>query len=195
MSATARSRADLLALFQDPPAEYGDFATWFWETGTLTRERITWQLEQMKAAGVSGTWYYPRFVGSEPLAPDPPYWSDEWRAIFNHAVAEHRRLGMKAGFSDWTGRGYWQERLREEGRTRPELVGRRLLRHEAAADGGGPALEMSVPAAESVVSAAAFRVESCGGEVPRARGRAGDGRKRRSVVAVTARDQDLDDRG
>lgn len=107
MTAPDRSKADLLALFRDPPAEYGDFATWFWETGTLTRERITWQLEQMKAAGVSGTWYYPRFVGTEPLASGPPYWSDEWRAIFNHSVAEHRRLGMKAGFSDWTGRGAW----------------------------------------------------------------------------------------
>ena len=104
MSAPDRSKADLLSLFRDPPAEYGDFATWFWETGTLTRERITWQLEQMKAAGVSGTWYYPRFVGTEPLATDPPYWSDEWRAIFSHSVAEHRRLGLKAGFSDWTGR-------------------------------------------------------------------------------------------
>ena len=164
MSAPDRSKADLLALFRDPTAEYGDFATWFWETGTLTRERITWQLEQMKAAGVSGTWYYPRFVGTEPLATDPPYWSDEWRAIFNHSVAEHRRLGMKAGFSDWTGRGYWQERLREEGRTRPELVGRRLLCHEASAAGGGPALEMPVPAAESVVSAAAFRVAAGSGD-------------------------------
>ena len=113
MSTTDPSRADLLALFENPPAEYGDFATWFWETGTLTKERITWQLERMKAAGVSGTWYYPRYVGTEPLATDPPYWSDEWREIFNHSVAEHRRLGMKAGFSDWTGRGYWQDRLRK----------------------------------------------------------------------------------
>ena len=87
MSTTDPSRADLLALFESPPAEYGDFATWFWETGTLTRERITWQLERMKAAGVSGTWYYPRYVGTEPLATDPPYWSDEWREIFNHSVS------------------------------------------------------------------------------------------------------------
>ena len=164
MSRPDRSRADLLALFRDPPAEYGDFATWFWETGTLTRERITWQLEQMKAAGVSGTWYYPRFVGTEPMATDPPYWSGGWRELFNHSVAEHRRLGMKAGFSDWTGRGYWQERLREEGRTRPELVGRRLVCHEAAVSGGGPVLEMAVPGPESVVSAAAYRVAAGAGD-------------------------------
>lgn len=164
MSTPDRSKADLLALFRDPPAEYGDFATWFWETGTLTRERITWQLEQMKAAGVSGTWYYPRFVGTEPLAPDPPYWSDEWRELFNHSVAEHRRLGMKAGFSDWTGRGYWQERLREEGRTRPELVGRRLLCHEETAAGGGPAVRITVPGTESVLDASAYRITQSAGD-------------------------------
>ena len=164
MSTTDPSRADLLALFESPPAEYGDFATWFWETGTLTRERITWQLERMKAAGVSGTWYYPRYVGTEPLATDPPYWSDEWREIFNHSVAEHRRLGMKAGFSDWTGRGYWQDRLREESRARPELAGRRLVCHEVTAAGGGPAVEVIVPEAESVISASAFPVAGSAGD-------------------------------
>ncbi|MDE0222589.1 MAG: hypothetical protein OXJ90_25200 [Spirochaetaceae bacterium] len=35
MSTPDGSKADLLALFRDPTAEYGDFATWFWETGTL----------------------------------------------------------------------------------------------------------------------------------------------------------------
>ena len=164
MSRTDRTRADLLALFQDPPAEYGDFATWFWETGSLTRERITWQLERMKAAGVSGTWYYPRYVGTEPLATDPPYWSDEWREIFNHSVAEHRRLGMKAGFSDWTGRGYWQDRLRAESRARPELAGQRLVCHEATAAGGGPVVEVIVPEAESVISASAFPVAGSAGD-------------------------------
>ena len=164
MSTTDPSRADLLALFENPPAEYGDFATWFWETGTLTRERITWQLERMKAAGVSGTWYYPRYVGTEPLATDPPYWSDEWREIFNHSVAEHRRLGMKAGFSDWTGRGYWQDRLREEGQARPELIGQRLVCHEATAAGGGPVVEVIVPEAESVISASAFPVAGSAGD-------------------------------
>ena len=163
MSTTDRSRADLLALFQNPPAKYGDFATWFWETGTLTKERITWQLEQMKAAGVSGTWYYPRYVGTEPLATDPPYWSDGWREIFNHSVKEHRRLGMKAGFSDWTGRGYWQDRLREESRTRPELIGQRLVCHEATARDGAP-VQMVVPGSESVISASAFRVAGSAGD-------------------------------
>lgn len=157
MSNQDLSRAELLALFESPPSEYGDFATYFWETGTLTKEQITWQLEQMKAAGVSGTWYYPRYVGTEPLASDPPYWSDSWREIFNHSVKEHRRLGMKAGFSDWTGRGYWQDQLRAESKTKPELVGHRLVAHEAITSDGRP-VRMNFPNNQSVINASAFRV-------------------------------------
>ena len=59
---TTPSYPTLLQLFRQPSLEYSDFVTWFWETGELDKERLTWQLEELKKKGVGGTWYYPRYL-------------------------------------------------------------------------------------------------------------------------------------
>ena len=61
----APSYSSLLQLFRQPSLEYSDFVTWFWETGELDKERLTWQLEELKKKGVGGTWYYPRYLDGE----------------------------------------------------------------------------------------------------------------------------------
>src|SRR4051794_14641758 len=43
------------AKFANPPNEYRPVDCWWWENGTLTKERLTWQLEEMHAKGVGGT--------------------------------------------------------------------------------------------------------------------------------------------
>ena len=146
----------LAELFAHPPLEYGDFLTYFWESGNLTREQITWQLEQLQAQGVSGTWYYPRYVRGEPIGPNPPYWSDGWWEIFEHYVEEHERLGMTVWFSEWTGQGGWQERMREACDRNPELRGRRLRNYAVEVE-GGDAAELAIPPGEAVIDASAFQ--------------------------------------
>ena len=63
------SRQELTGMFADPPLEYSDFMTYFWESGKLTKEQITWQLEAIQKKGVGGTWFYPRYVRGEPIGP------------------------------------------------------------------------------------------------------------------------------
>ena len=91
----------LLELFRRPSRDYSDFVTWFWETGELDKERLTWQLEELKKKGVGGTWYYPRYLNGERYGTDPAYFSEEWWEFFRHSVAEHERLGLEAWFSGW----------------------------------------------------------------------------------------------
>ena len=150
------SRNELTRLFSEPPLEYGDLMTYFWECGTLSKEQLTWQLEQLKDKGVSGTWFYPRYVRGEPYGPHPHYWSSEWWEFYEHYIAEHERLGLIHWFADWNGQGYWQEKLRAESDDRPEFKGYRLASYEADAR-DGEALQLDVPAGEVVLSAAAWR--------------------------------------
>ena len=150
------SREELVRLFVDPPLEYGDFLTYFWESGQLSKDRLTWQLEQLQKKGVAGTWYYPRYVEGEPYGTHPPYWSEGWWEFFEHYVAEHQRLGMTAWFSDWTGRGYWQDQLRIEKEQHPELEGRRLVIHQVEVQGGNQA-RIEVPDNEEILAAGAYR--------------------------------------
>ena len=154
---TAPSYSTLLQLFRQPPLEYSDFVTWFWETGELDKERITWQLEELKKKGLGGTWYYPRYLDSERYGTWPAYFSEEWWEFFRHSVAEHERLGLEAWFSGWEGREYWQDLLRAERTARPELEGRRLVIHEARSQEVGT-LQLDLPQKETVLAAAAYRI-------------------------------------
>ena len=155
---TTPSYSTLRQLFRQPPLDYSDFVTWFWETGDLDKERITWQLEELKKKGVGGTWYYPRYLDGERYGTQPTYFSEEWWEFFRHSVAEHKRLGLEAWFSGWEGREYWQDLLRAERATRPELEGRRLVIHEERSHGSG-AMQLDIPAGETVLTAAAYRLD------------------------------------
>ena len=155
---TTPSYPTLLQLFREPSLDYSDFVTWFWETGELDKERLTWQLEELKKKGVGGTWYYPRYLDGERYGTDPAYFTEEWWEFFRHSVAEHSRLGLQAWFSCWEGRESWQDRLRAERAARPELAGRRLVIHEKRSN-GNDALQIEVPAGERVLAAAAYRTD------------------------------------
>ncbi len=147
--------------FRDPSSEYGPIDCWWWEAGRLSQERMRMQLEDMKEKGIAGTWYYPRFSKGEPLQSDPPYWTDGWWDFTRFSMEEHKRLGLAAWFSDWTGLGLFQDKVREEGREHPELVGRRLAIHERETTGPGP-VRIEIPAEEEILHAAAYRKTDSG---------------------------------
>ena len=107
--ATQISRETMLREFANPPSDYAPLDCWWWEAGRLDRKQMTWQLEELKAKGISGTWYYPRFSFGEPLCSDPAYWSEEWWEFTKFAMEEHRRLGLRAWFSDWTAHKFFSE--------------------------------------------------------------------------------------
>jgi len=156
VKASRLSREALLKLFKDPPQEYSDFVTWFWEAGQLDKKQLTWQLEELKRKGVGGTWFYPRYMSGEPYGTFPAYFTEGWWDFFRHSVEEHHRLGLEAWFSGWEGRGFWRDRLRADRDRLPELTGRRLVVHEVEADGSDP-VEIEVSGGEAILSAVAYR--------------------------------------
>ena len=142
--------------FAQPPAEYGPIDCWWWEAARLDKEKMRWQLEELKDKGVAGTWYYPRYIGEEDLACRPRYWTEEWWDLTEFAVEEHERLGLAYWFSDWTAHEFIQDKLRSESGSRPEFVGRRLVFRQEEATGPGP-LTLKIDSGEVVLDAAAFR--------------------------------------
>jgi len=128
------SKEQLLSQFRNPPTEYGPIDCWWWEAGHLDKKRMRWQLEEMKEKGVSGTWYYPRFVFGQPLSSEPHYWTEGWWEFTRFAVEEHQRLDMLYWFNDWTAHQFFQKKLRDEREKTPSLSGRRLVTREQESD-------------------------------------------------------------
>ncbi len=150
------SRDLLLRQFGNPPSGFGPIDCWWWEGGRLDKEQMRWQLEDMREKGISGTWYYPRFVHGQPLSCDPEYWTEKWWEFTRFAIEEHRRLGLIYWFSDWTSHEYFQDVLRQERAGNPSLGGRRLVVHEEESAGPG-LIEMKIPPEEEIADAAAYR--------------------------------------
>ena len=145
-------REELLGHFPDPPIEYGLYPGWWWEGAPLCKEKLTWQLEEMKKVGTAGTWFYLRYSRDEPFALVPAYRSDEFFEFFRYSLEEHRRLGMEAYFSEWTGQRSVQSEI--EG---SELAGRCLALHEQESSGAG-VVRVEIPQGEEILAAAAYRM-------------------------------------
>ena len=155
-SAQSTSRETLLHQFRNPPSDYGPIDCWWWEAGHLDREKMRWQLEEMKEKGVAGTWFYPRFVYGQPLSSDPPYWTEEWWDFTKFSVEEHRRLDMLAWFSDWTVYQFFQNRVREEREENPSLTGQRLVIREEGSSTLGK-IQIEIPTEEEILQVAAYK--------------------------------------
>jgi len=148
--------AALLEEFGNPPAQYGQIDLWWWEAGHLSKEKMRWELEQLKDKGIAGTWLYPRFVYDEPLRPDPKYWSEGWWDFVRFAMQESQHLGLTSWFSDHTAHQFIQNRLRLERKSNPALMGHRLAIHEKESKGAGP-IEVAVAIDEQILYAAAYK--------------------------------------
>ena len=149
------ARAKLLSEFADPPLEYGLYPGWWWEGAAVCKEKLTWQLEEMKKVGTGGTWFYLRCSRDEPFAVMPAYRSEEFYDLFKYSLEEHRRLGMQAFFSEWTGQRSVQDEVLGDGSD--ELIGRRLVLHEQESTAAGP-ISVKIPSDDEVISAAAYRM-------------------------------------
>lgn len=148
------------AQFAAPANEYRPVDCWWWEQGYLTRERLRWQLEEMHAKGVGGTWLYPRFGASQPQSSEPGFWTDGWWEFVRYALDEHERLGMVEFSNDWLGRldkAYFQSRLRDQRKEHPELTGQRLAVYRVRSS-GAESLRLRIPENERVLSAAAYHL-------------------------------------
>lgn len=126
------SLEQVYANFKSPPQGYGEVAFYWWLGDTLTRERILWQLDQLKGKGVVGLQV--NYAHSDSggliwgltLPSQPKLFSEEWWELFGWFLGEAKKRDMAVSLSDYTlgiGQGsYVDEALAEH----PELMGSEL---------------------------------------------------------------------
>lgn len=106
--------------FIGPPIENRPGAFCPWLNGSVTRERISYELEQMKAKGMSGAdiWDVRAHADPENMIPaGPPFLDPESLEMISHTIKEGGRLGLRIGMlnsSGWNAGGTW---------TTPEISG------------------------------------------------------------------------
>lgn len=92
--------------FQIPPAAARPWVYWFWLNGNITSNGITADLEAMKRVGIGGVLIMEVDQGA-PVGP-VDFMGAQWRALFQHVVAEAQRLGLEVNMNDdagWNGSG------------------------------------------------------------------------------------------
>ena len=140
---------DALPGFTNPPPGYGEVAFYWWLGDPLTKERLTWQMDQLAGKGVMGlqinyahsdqggrTWglTYPS---------DPPLFSEAWWNLTSWFMQEAKKRGMAISLSDYTlgvGQGWCVDEILKE---HPELNGSVLSHVEQEAGAGEVRLKLT----------------------------------------------------
>jgi pimeloyl-ACP methyl ester carboxylesterase len=110
----AAGREPMAALFQEPPIEARPGAFWDWMNGNVDLDRMTYELEEMKAKGMSGVEIWDIGVISPipeaPIPAGPAFLGPESLKAINHAIEQADRLGLHLGIvasSSWNAGGGW----------------------------------------------------------------------------------------
>lgn len=96
----------LIDLFEDPPPHRGPVPLWWWSGGTVTRERVRWQLERF----VEGAIHDVVLMNLAPKGPtygampdDPPWFSEPWWDLFEYTCDVAEELDVRIWFYDQIG--------------------------------------------------------------------------------------------
>lgn len=97
---------ELREQFRIANPDYGPLPFWWWSAEEITAERIVWQLQKFHAGGL-------RNIGIINIAPtgpqygsvsdNPIHFSERWWSMFEVALREAQRLGMRLFFYDQIG--------------------------------------------------------------------------------------------
>jgi len=123
---------DVLPGFKSPPPGYGIVPFYWWMGDSLTKERLSWQLEQMKGMGVSG--YQINYAHSASggrswglsYPSEPALFSEKWWDLVGWFKDEAKKQSASVSLSDYTlgfGQGY---RVDELLRDHPDVRGMEL---------------------------------------------------------------------
>ncbi len=99
---------ELAAGFADPPWEARPSTYWVWLNGFTDSRRLTYELEELKRAGVNAV--YILEIGANGVPAGPSYMGPESIRAIGHAVREAGRLGLEVGItsaSSWNSGGSW----------------------------------------------------------------------------------------
>jgi hypothetical protein len=120
---------DVLPGFKNPPPGFGTVPFFWWLGDPLTKERLSWQLEQMEGMGVSG--YQINYAHSErggrsygfTYPSEPEIFSEDWWELVGWFMGEAKKQGAAISLSDYTlgfGQGYMVDDIL---RDQPEVKG------------------------------------------------------------------------
>jgi len=152
---------DVLPGFQHPPKGYGEVSFYWWVGDTLTTERITSQLDQLKNRSITGLQINycltdkggPTFGLTYPS--QPALFSPKWWELLQWFVKEAKKRGMSVSMSDYTlspaGQGWYIDEMLNEN---PSLQGTKLESKQFEVTENQD-LEIKLP--ENVMSAKAYK--------------------------------------
>ncbi|UCC98936.1 MAG: hypothetical protein JSW66_03430 [Phycisphaerales bacterium] len=106
------STADLAGSFRSPPMPARPAVYWVWVNGLTDQSRLTYELEQMQAKGISRVYIFD--VGAQDpqgiVPAGPAFMGPESVKAIGHAVRQATRLGLEVGIvtsSSWNCGGPW----------------------------------------------------------------------------------------
>jgi len=105
--------SELAVEFLSPSASSRPGAYWCWLNGDVTRESITYDLEEMHAKGLGRADIWDVALRDDPdgiYGVGPAFLSDESVEMIRHALDEGKRLGIEIGMvasSGWNAGGSW----------------------------------------------------------------------------------------
>ena len=108
LQAQHASREEIYANFAAPPHGYGEVAFFWWLGDTLTRERLQWELDQLKGKGVVGLQVNYAHSDSGGLywgltmPGKPKLYSEQWWELFGWFMKEANKQGIAVSLSDYT---------------------------------------------------------------------------------------------
>src|SRR5665647_2942963 len=123
---------DVLPGFINPPYGYGEVPFYWWQGDTLTRERLLWQLDQLKGKGIPSLQINYSHQDSGGISygssnpSKPALFTAEWWTLFKWFAVEAQKRGMTVSLSDYTlgiGQGFAMDEAIQQN---PELNGSML---------------------------------------------------------------------
>ncbi|WP_229263563.1 hypothetical protein [Cohnella cholangitidis] len=97
---------ELRKRFSNADPDFGPLPFWWWSAEEITAERVRWQLQKFRSGGL-------RNIGIINIAPtgpqygsvsdNPVHYSERWWTMFEIALREAERLGMRLYFYDQIG--------------------------------------------------------------------------------------------
>ncbi|MBQ8716834.1 MAG: hypothetical protein IJY43_03175, partial [Clostridia bacterium] len=133
-------RSDEMAKFdfQSPPHIYGEVAFFWWHGDDITREKLSWILDQLKDKHICGlqiNYCHGNSGGRQwglTMKSNPKPFSDAWWELVEWFVDECKQYGISVSLSDYTlaapGQEYFMDWVLEK---HPEMIGQRLVKNDA----------------------------------------------------------------
>ena len=102
-------RDEMRRPFADPPASCRPHTRWWWMGNAITKDDLTWQLQQMHEQGIGGVEQIT--MGEVYEKGNVPYLSEEHLDLLVHAIREAKKRGMEFslnfGGPGWVIGGAW----------------------------------------------------------------------------------------